>query len=265
MKELWVPLSAAIARQNQVDTIANNIANVNTPGFKKDRLAFKEYLQVQEKGLSDIDLPNKTWSPEDFYRTHGNENAQVKIDGTFTDFDQGSLTPTNGPLDLGIQGKGFFEIRTPQGLRYTRRGNFSISNEGKLTTDQGFPVLRKLNSPDENVLDITIPNAKISINEKGEIYAGNDLVGQISVVEFNDIHALQKENHSLFINPEEENIKREDINTRVAQGFLEQSNVNVIHEMSNLIKASRNFDSVQRVIKTYDSMAQKSNNSILRF
>ena len=96
MKELWVPLSAAIARQNQVDTIANNIANVNTPGFKKDRLAFKEYLQVQEKGLSDIDLPNKTWSPDDFYRTHGNENAQVKIDGTFTDFDQGSLTPTNG-------------------------------------------------------------------------------------------------------------------------------------------------------------------------
>ena len=207
MKELWVPLSAAIARQNQVDTIAN-IANVNTPGLKIT--AFRN-LQVQEKGLSDIDLPNKTWSPDDFYRTHGNENAQVKIDGTFTDFDQGSLTPTNGPLDLGIQGKGFFEIRTPQGLRYTRRGNFSISNEGKLTTDQGFPVVRKLNSPDENVLDITIPNAKISINEKGEIYAANNLVGQISVVEFNDIHALQKENHSLFINPEEENIKKKTL------------------------------------------------------
>ena len=85
MKELWVPLSGALAQQKRVETIANNVANANTPAFKRDQAVFKEHLTAYEKG-TDIDLPNKEWAPEDFYRSYGAEKANVKVDGTYTNF-----------------------------------------------------------------------------------------------------------------------------------------------------------------------------------
>ena len=234
MKDLWVPLSAAIARQRQVDTIANNVANANTPGFKKDQLTFKEYIVSQDKGGQDIDLPNKTWSPEDFYRTHSNEDAFVKIDGSFTNFSQGDLLPTSNNLDIGLRGAGFIEILTPQGVRYTRKGALSISNEGRLITDQGYPVLKARTSPEEKPEFIQLPERKISINQEGEIFTSQGLISKISIQEFKDINALKKEGNSFFTNPSDENLKTESNNTIVLQGFLEQSNVNAIQEMANL-------------------------------
>lgn len=264
MKDLWVPLSAAIARQQQVETIANNVANANTPGFKKDQLTFKEYIISQNQGGDDIDLPNKTWSPEDFYRSHGNEKAYVKLDGHFTNFAQGDLSPTSNPLDLGLRGKGFIEVLTPQGLRYTRKGSLSISNEGRLITDQGFPVVKRRNNFEQKPEFIVVPNRMISINGQGQIFDSNGPISEISIAEFKDISALHKEGEGLFINPSINNITK-SLNTSVHQGFLEQSNVNVVQEMAELIKASRNFESIQNVIKTYDSIANKANNTLLRF
>ena len=264
MKDLWVPLSAAIARQHQVDTIANNVANANTPGFKKDQLTFKEYIVSQNQGGEDIDLPNKTWTPEDFYRTNGNENSYVKLDGQFTNFSQVDLLPTNNPLDLGLRGKGFIEILTPQGLRYTRKGSLSISNEGRLITDLGYPVIKSRTDFTQKPEFIIVPNRKISINAQGQIFDKNGPVSEISIVEFGDVNAVHKEGEGLYINPTVENISK-GANTSIHQGFLEQSNVNVIQEMAELIKASRNFESIQNVIKTYDSIANKANNTLLRF
>ncbi|MAW06955.1 MAG: hypothetical protein CME61_01590 [Halobacteriovoraceae bacterium] len=265
LKDLWVPLSAAIARQRQVDTIANNVANANTPGFKKDQLTFKEYVISQDKGLSDINLPNKTWTPEDFYRTDGRENSFVKIDGQYTNFKQGDFLPTKNPLDIALRGPGLIEVLTPQGLRYTRRGSLSISNEGRLITDQGYPVLKARESLNDPPEFITLPERKVSVNTSGEIFDSNGLISKISVIEFKDNNSLLKEGDSLFINQSPENVNFSGKNTDVIQGHLEQSNVNAIQEMAELIKASRNFESIQNVIKTYDSMAKKSNNSILRF
>ena len=94
MRELWVPLSGAIAQQRQVETIANNVANANTPGFKKEQVVFKEYLAALEKPDAQIDLPQKEWKPEDFYRSYNSEDAFVKVDGTYTLHEQGQLAPT---------------------------------------------------------------------------------------------------------------------------------------------------------------------------
>lgn len=265
MKDLWVPLSAAIARQRQVETIANNVANANTPGFKKDQLTFKEYVVNHEKGGNDIDLPNKTWTPEDFYRTQNNENSFVKVDGSFTNFQQGDLLPTKNNLDVALRGQGFIEILTPQGLRYTRRGSLSISNEGRLITDQGYPVVNSRDDYNQKPEFIQLPEKKVSINQEGQIYTDEGVVGTLSIVSFKDINALKKEGSSMFINPSIDNFNNEQKNTTVLQGFLEQSNVNAIQEMAELIKASRNFDSIQNVIKTYDSMANKANTTLLRF
>ena len=278
MRELWVPLSGAIAQQRQVETIANNVANANTPGFKKDQVVFKEYLAALEKGdQQGVDLPEKDWKPEDFYRSYNAEDSFVKVDGTYTLHEQGQLTPTGNYFDNALNGPGFYEVLTPNGVRFSRKGAFSINADGKLVTDQGFLVLSKdappvagadgkmnFASPPESRA-ITVGNGKFSISLEGEVFNGANKVADIAVTEFNDVHALKKEGNSLFINPDQQNVKVGDLKTSIHQGFVEQSNVNAVSEMSNLINANRNFESIQRVIKTYDNMSSKAVNEISKF
>lgn len=281
MKELWVPVSAAKAQQRYVDTLANNIANVNTAGFKKDTLAFKEYLTSLEKG-ADIDLPSKEWAPEDFYRSYGAEHAHVKVDGTYTDFSQGQLAPTQNPFDFALRGEGFFEVLTPNGIRYSRKGNLSIDPEGYLVNEKGHKILTKVDIPKVDSADLEgvltqIPapekrfikfdnNPKqLSLGLDGSIEVDGQGIGNISVVEFKDRQALKREGGSYFFNEDANNIKISGMTTQVLQGFVEQSNVNAIQEMSELIKASRHFENIQRAIKTYDNMAGKAYNEITKF
>lgn len=277
MRELWVPVSAAIAQQKNVETIANNVANANTPGFKKDQMIFKEYLAAIEKGDQSIDLPQKEWKPEDFYRSYNAEDAFVKADASFTTHEQGQLTPSGNSFDMGLSGPGFFEVLTPNGIRYSRKGSFSINGDGKLVTDQGFLVLSKgppptvgadgtvsISAPPESRA-IMIGNNKLIVSLTGEVFSGSDKVADLSVAEFNDIHALKKEGQSLFINNDQQNLKIGDYKTSVHQGFIEQSNVNAVTEMSALINANRNFESIQRVIKTYDNMSSRAVNEIGKF
>lgn len=277
MRELWVPLSGAIAQQRNVETIANNVANANTPGFKKEQVVFKEYLAALQKGDAQVDLPQKEWKPEDFYRSYNAEDAFVKVDGSYTLHEQGQLSPTGNAFDNALNGPGFFEVLTPNGVRFTRKGNLSINNEGKLVTDQGFLLLSKspppmadaegkiiVTTPPESRA-ITVGNNKFAISLEGEVFSGPNKAADLSLVEFNDVHALKKEGSSLFINPDQKNIKIGELKTAVHQGFVEQSNVNAVSEMSALINANRNFESIQRVIKTYDMMSGKAVNEISKF
>ena len=272
-----MPLSGAIAQQRNVETIANNVANANTPGFKKEQVVFKEYLTALEKGDAQADLPQKEWKPEDFYRSNNAEDAFVKVDGSYTLHEQGQLSPTGNAFDNALNGPGFFEVLTPNGVRYTRRGNFSINNEGKLVTDQGYLVLSKsppptagadgkitLTTPPESRA-ITVGNNKLSISLDGAVFSGNNKSADLAITEFNDVHALKKEGNSLFINPDQQNLKVTELKTSVNQGFIEQSNVNAVSEMSSLINANRNFETIQRVIKTYDTMSGKAVNEISKF
>jgi flagellar basal-body rod protein FlgF len=273
-----VPLSGAIAQQRNVETIANNVANANTPGFKKDQVVFKEYLAALEKPDSQgVDLPSKEFKPDDFYRSNGAEDSFVKVDASYTIHEQGQLTPTGNFFDNALNGPGFYEVLTPNGVRYSRKGSFSISNEGKLVTDQGFLVLSKdaplttgadgamnlASSPESRA--INVGKSKFSISLEGEVFSDANKVADIALTEFNDIHALRKEGNTLFVNPDQKNIKVGDLKTSIHQGFVEQSNVNAVTEMSNLINANRSFESIQRVIKTYDTMSSKAVNEISKF
>lgn len=279
MKNIWVPLSGQIAQQRKVETIANNVANANTPGFKKDQLVFEEHLTALKKGSDDVHIPNKEFSPQDFYHTQGAENAYVAIAGSYTSHDQGQLVPTSNPLDLALNGTGFMEVLTPQGVRFTRKGNFSISKDGELVTDQGFKVLQALElkpedlrgpaaeslpAPEERI--IRLPhNQPITVSREGEILTREGTIGKVSVVEFADTQALRKEGSALFINPSDENARRVDIKTTVNQGFIEGSNVNAVEEMSELIKAHRHFESIQKAINAYDSINGKAVNDLAKF
>lgn len=273
MKNIWVSISGQIAQQKKVDTIANNIANANTAGFKKDRLTFKEHLTALDKGLEDIDIPREEWSPKDFYKTEGAQNAYVKVDGSFTIFEQGQLRPTKNNLDMALHGKGFFEVLTPTGVRYTRKGTFSLSKEGHLVNENGFKVLKKTEQPFSKELDakeiekrlIVIPQeSRLSVSKSGEIFSQSGSLGIISVVEFKDQHALSKQGQSLFSNKYPNNILK-DSSTTVNQGFIEGSNVNAVQEMSELIKAHRHFENIQKAISTYDTISGKAVNDIAKF
>lgn len=278
MKNIWVPLSGQIAQLRKVETIANNVANANTAGFKKDDIVFREYLTALDKGVSDINLPNKEWAPEDFYHTQGAQNAKVKIDKVYTIFEQGQLTPTGNKLDLGLNGKGLLEVLTPNGVRFTRKGILNISKDGELVTTEGFKVLSATSAPaaqggaasatfqpPENRV-IKIPTEKqLSISLEGNIFSGPNIIGKLSVVEFNDTSKLKKEGNQLFVNTDENNLMRTGVETRVHQGFVEGSNVNAIKEMSELIKAHRHFENIQKAIQTYDSISGRAVNDIAKF
>ena len=280
MKNIWVPLSGQVAQQRKVETIANNVANANTVGFKKDQLVFKEHLTALTQGSDDIHIPRKEFSPADFYHTQGAENSMVSVDGSYTIHEQGQFIPTSNPLDVALKGEGFLEVLTPTGVRFTRKGNLSLSRDGELVTDQGYKVLSSLNmtqeslrqpaaassvpKPEERVVKLPT-NAKITISLDGEILTREGSVGKLSIVEFNDLHGLKKEGNALFITPDENNIIRTDIKTSVNQGFLEGSNVNAIEEMSELIKAHRHFESIQKAINAYDSISGKAANDIGKF
>jgi flagellar basal-body rod protein FlgF len=280
MKNIWVPLSGQVAQQRKVETIANNVANANTVGFKKDQLVFKEHLTALTKGLEDIDIPRKEFSPADFYHTQGAENAMVAVDGSFTIFEQGQLIPTQNPLDVALKGEGFIEVLTPHGVRFTRKGNYSLNKDGELVTEQGFKVLSALEAAPEELRGpaavggfptaeeriLRVPaNTKLTISLEGEVLSREGSIGKLSVVEFKDLHALKKEGSSLYISPDEENIIRTEIKTSVNQGFLEGSNVNAIEEMSELIKAHRHFESIQKAINAYDAISGKAANEIGKF
>lgn len=279
MKNIWVPLSGQIAQQRKVETIANNVANANTAGFKRDQVIFKEHLTALTKGVDDIHIPRKEFGPDDFYHTQGGENAAVAVAGTYTIHEQGTIIPTQNPFDIALNGPGLLEVLTPQGVRYTRQGNLSLSADGELVTSHGFKVLmaveaspaeirgpagQSLPKPEERVIKLPA-NQPLTFTQEGEIFTRQGSLGKLSVVEFADRQALQKEGGTLFINPDEANANRVGVKTMVVQGSVEGSNVNAIEEMGELIKAHRHFESIQKAINSYDSISSKAANDIAKF
>lgn len=259
-KGVYTALSGAIAQSQRLDTIANNIANINTPAFKKDQQVFKEYLTANEKPPSVIQVPRVPASIESFYDMQGGDKSFVDSAGTYTNHSQGSLKSTGNKLDVAIDGKGFFEIATPQGVRYTRVGSFKLDGNGQLVTKDGYPVLKQSGEG----ADIATRTLKISgespvtITDDGEIFDGENLLGKLSVKDFSNKDHLHKIGNSMFgiksnVTPEITDVAAPSLK----QGFIEMSNVNVVQEMTDMITATRVFESTQKAISAYDSMSDK--------
>jgi flagellar basal-body rod protein FlgG len=274
-KALWPAVSGAVARDHQVEVIANNLANVNTNGFKKDDVSFKEYLSKNEK-MSDLgeDIPRSPIKDKDLYPLDGRDQSFVVVHGTHPIHKTGGQKVTDNPLDVALDGPGFFEISTPQGIRYTRAGSFKISSEGRLETSEGHPVLSAAEStPGEPVrgpaseaagryINLTGREGAIHINDRGEMYVGDDKVTDLSVVEFNDLRSLRKTGGLNFENKDPKNPAIQAQKTSLKQGIIETSNVNPVEEISNLIRANRMFEQDLKAMKTVNEMMQKEVNDI---
>jgi len=261
IKGLYTAVSGSMAQNLRLETTANNLSNINTPGFKKDTQVFKEYLTNNEKLPEVIKVPKVPASIESFYDMQGVDKSYVDTLGTYSDFTQGGLKQTGNKLDLAIDGSGFFEVATPKGVRFTRNGAFSLDGQGQLVNKEGWPILKRAEpgTPiEQRVIKIPNAGANLSISDVGDVSVDGESVGQLSLVEFTDKNALNKEGASVYglkpnRNPQFTSVPQPNLK----QGFIETSNVNIVQEMTDMISATRLFESTQKAIQAYDSMADK--------
>ncbi|MBY0372129.1 flagellar basal-body rod protein FlgF [bacterium] len=274
-KGIYTALSGGLAKSHEIELIANNIANANTPGFKRDTATFNEYLTEVRRPDSPEGLQRETQTAALQDPRPQGDKSFVEMDGIYTVFRQGPLRRTNAPLDLALNGKGFFEVLTPQGVRYTRQGNFSLSKDGVLVTASGFPVLGRpegaapnapvAGAPEARTIRFGTAGGHIDISATGAISQAGAPLGQLSVVEFQEAQWLEKVGNAFFRNTEEKNLKAGLAQeTAVEQGMIELSNVNAVHEMTRLIEATRAYESHLQAIKTFQEIDGRSVNEIAR-
>lgn len=266
-KGIYTAVSGAVAHSAKLDTIANNIANANTPGFKKDQQLFKEYLTSYEKQPEVIEAPKVPASIDSFYPVNGGDKSYVDVSGTSTSYAQGALKLTGNPMDLGLQGDAFLEVLTPAGVRMTRNGHFTLNGQGVVVNKNGHPLLlsgEPGQQAQERVMQVDDPK-QFTVTAQGDVFINGQSFGRLSLRTVTEKDALHKEGNSLYsIRENFDNQVVDATDFKIHQGAFEQSNVNIVKEMTDMINATRIFESTQKAIQTYDQMNQKLTNDVPR-
>ena len=216
-----ISLSRQLALQRELDIVANNLANLNTNGYRGERLAFVEYLQKTETG---------------------DEFTFVQGIATVRDLSEGQKIATHNDLDLAIEGEGYFELETENGLAYTRDGAFRLNGEGELVTRQGHRVLGEGDAP----IVLSQVEGQISVSEDGIISSGNGPIGQVKVVRFEDERALVKMSGGLY--DSDGQLPEDAENFALLQGYVEGSNVTGIVELTRMMQVVQNYSAASDLI-----------------
>lgn len=238
-------LSGALAHERRMQVFANNMANMNTAGFKQDEEAFKAVFpraHAATPGIGHV----AGLAQQIMAKPLGSaERVFVAPHLMKTTFEPGRIRLTGNPLDLAIegQGNGFFEVKTPQGLRYSRNGMFSLDQQRQLVTNLGYPVMGTKG-------EIKIPPGKLDITPQGEIKVDDKPVDRIRIMEFPKDQMPQKFTEGLFISDKGTVAK----NPHVQSGHIEESNVNSIGEMVKMMQGMRSYESTQKLIQAFDRM-----------
>lgn len=236
----YIGLSREMVLQRALTVAANNIANIDTAGFKVEQL-----MQQTDPGAPARDAGLA--GPAQF----------VLDNGLARDFSQGDLRQTGAPLDLAIAGSGFFRISTPQGERYTRDGHFSVDAQNRLVTKQGYPVLDDAGA--EIVLDPLQPSPTIS--RDGVVSQGGLRVAKLGVVDFPSASVLSKQGDNLYANTSNAQ-PAPAANAQVQQGMIEGSNVKPVLEVTNLIQIQRAYEQVSQMINNINDLSEQSVNRL---
>ncbi|UCH81540.1 MAG: flagellar basal-body rod protein FlgG [Nitrospiraceae bacterium] len=257
-RSMFIAATGMEAQRLNIDVISNNLANVNTTGFKRSRADFQElmYQGLKSAGATSAE---GTILPAGIQVGLGVKPAAVQ-----KMFKQGDFVSTENPLDLVVEGKGFFQILTPENeVAYTRAGAFKLDSEGNIVNSDGYPIEPAITIP-ENTLNITITtDGTVSVLQDGNTSPVE--VGQIELARFTNPGGLTSIGKNLFVTNEASGEattgtpSAEGFGT-VNQGFLELSNVNVVEEMVNMIVSQRAYELSSKVVQTSDEMLALANN-----
>ncbi|BCS55806.1 flagellar basal-body rod protein FlgF [Geobacter sp. SVR] len=238
---MYSALSGNIAAMKRLDIISNNLANVNTPGYKKEKMTFESMLAGS---VNPPAVPQGSTA-----------DPILQKENVYIDYSAGPIAQTGNPLDVSIDGDGFFVVNTPDGQAYTRQGNFRLAADGTLVTSDGHTVLGQGGA-------IQVQGGKVEIDAKGVVSVDGTPAGTISIVDFPKPYNLTKVGKALFVPGAQANPQAAQ--SAILQGQLEGSNVDTISEMVQMIETTRYFEACSKVIKGYDDMATKATNDLGR-
>jgi len=223
--EMTRPTQGGLRQERKLEAVSNNLANASTIGYKKDIVSFDKAFRA-------------------------------RVD---QDFSQGDVVKTDNPLDVALGPQGLFKVETPDGIKYTRNGNFSLSSEGILVDKSGNPVMGQGGAIFIDTMD---PNTSINIDESGQIFLNNEILDTLDVVSFENMKALEKTGDNLLVYTGNTADEVPLENVRVEAGSLEQANVQAVEEMAKMIDYQRMFETYTKSMKTFDEIDSKAINDV---
>jgi flagellar basal-body rod protein FlgF len=253
VRGLYTAWTGMANEQKRLDIISNNIANAATVGYKQDSVTNQSFDNL-------LTLKIKDASEKYVDKNIGTMSLGVKLGEVYTDYEQGSLKETGNTYDLALEGKGFFNISTTDSsgnevIKYTRDGSFTLASDGKLVDSDGNSVVGESG-------EITIPSeaSDVRIDQDGSIYADGQYIDKVKITDFEDYNYLKKQGDSMYITVDGAN---EAVSTAtLQQGYTEQSNVNSVSEMVDMIAVTRAYEANQKAIQTIDGTLDRAANSV---
>ena len=244
-----------VTQFNRLNVVSNNLANVNTPGFKQDDIVIGDYERLYSTKRDILPLENNTKEAAKF--VNRNLNKVPIVVEEYTNYSIGDLQKSSNPLDIALKQKNSFFVISSNGEKLTRAGNFNLDNNGYLVTKDGFKVL----DINDNPIQIPLNAKNITIDKNANIYVDNQKIATLKIVSIDNLKTLQKVGNSMWqFDP-----NRAIINTTntTLQGFIEKSNVNPIKEMTELIDTNRLVEQYQKVMSSFmDDLNQEAINKL---
>lgn len=255
-ESIYIAASGALTQQLRLEILSNNLANLNTIGFKEDRTAFQAHLLDSADPTEENQEEPAAVEAPTVLDPYLSNNFYVTFEGSKINFSAGEAKYTGNSLDLALNGKGFFCVETPDGTHhYTRKGNFTLNHDGMLVTSEGFSVLGERG-------EIRIDGRDVAVDAEGNLSVDGTVVGTIKIVDFPEPYQLAKIGESFFAlnDPEVKEEKAEGI--EIMQGVIELSNVDPVRTMTEMIEVLRTYESYQKIIQSVSETTAKAINEV---
>ena len=242
----YVATGGLVTQFNRLNVISNNLANINTNGYKSDDVVIGNFEKMFKESRDNLPLDDNTKEASKFINRDLNKIPRIVKE--YTDFSIGDIKKTGNDLDFALKKKdAFFLVKTPTGIKATRDGSLSIDSNGHLVTKEGYPILPKTYFIDGHLLEVK-KNLDIKADKNGNLYQGGEQTNSLYIATFDDLKKLKKVGNNLYDFRNQQPI--ENSKNSVIQGFVEKSNINPVIEMTNLIETNRLADMYQKVMDT---------------
>ena len=251
---IYMAATGAMAYEKRLQLLSNNLANADTVGFKKDRGRFRAFYLSEVIDREKLPVNWRESQAPEYWMEYR----------TYTDFSNGGLKKTDSPYDLALSGGGFFCVRSPDGVLYTRRGDFTVNEDEVLVTQEGWPVLGKGGEIEIRLAKPSKDQQEFSISQDGTVTVNGSEVDRLRIVDFTRLHSLEKAGHNYYRALRPEALEELDQDLQVNQGYLELSNVDTINMMTEMIEVLRGYESYQKMMRSVDEMNAKLINDVGR-